>query len=365
MKKLWEESKSILFLFLGWLTVLVVISLSAARTDIIPSFPYYQTDLIQYPQAAAVAAHFDGIHYMRIARYGYQDTGTQAFFPLYPILIRAATPIAGSQLAAGIIISLLSLTIAVAGVRKLFGRSAPAAVLVLLTFPVSFYFGAVYTESIFLAISVWFFVSLRNKQWYAAALLSAMAAGTRPVGIFLAAALIVELYRKKEYKHIMPAAAIGAAGLVLYMVYLRSAFGDALMFFHVQPLFGAERSGSDIVLLPVVLYRYVRMLMTVDTHTFLYLRVVLELSVFVGALWAAMRNIRRVTAAQSIFVLSSLILPTVTGTLSSMPRYAAVLLLWLLPPELKVSRTLIGWSVVSTALLLYLFSMFANGTFVA
>lgn len=365
MKKFWPVPHRYSVLILIWICILAAAALVSAVRPITPSFPYYKTDLSQYPQSLAVFAHFDGIHYLRIARYGYQDTGTQAFFPLYPLLVRALTQVTQNQLLAAVMISLGSLLLALRGLGRLFGRSGFAIALILLVYPVSFFFGAVYTESLFLALTVWFFISLKGKQWYTAAVLAALASAARPIGIFLTVGLLLTIYRDKKYGHLLPAAAIGSSGLVMYMAYLASAFGDPLMFFHVQPLFGAERTGSEIVLLPQVLYRYMKMIVTVEASAFLYQRIWLELAAFGCALYLALRNMRRVPAAQSLFVLMSLILPTLTGTLSSMPRYVAVLVPWLLPPDLKITPRLLIWICISTFGLLYLFTQFTHGIFVA
>jgi len=37
--------------------------------------------------------NFDGVHYVRIASAGYEYQFTQAFFPLYPLLIKIVSPI--------------------------------------------------------------------------------------------------------------------------------------------------------------------------------------------------------------------------------------------------------------------------------
>ena len=41
-------------------------------------------------------ANFDGIHYIHIARYGYNQY-EQAFFPLYPLLISILQPLSGGR----------------------------------------------------------------------------------------------------------------------------------------------------------------------------------------------------------------------------------------------------------------------------
>ena len=113
-------------------------------------------------------------------------------------------------------------------------------------------------------------------------------------------------------------------GLGVYMIYLQQHFGDALMFLHSQPAFGADRS-DRIVLLYQVLWRYIKMLMTVQLGSLLYFRVLQELVSSLVFLILAVVSFKKVRLSYAVFAILSFITPTLTGTFSSMPRYVLVM----------------------------------------
>ena len=111
-------------------------------------------------------SHWDGLRYVDIALSGYgtADPTTVAFFPLYPLLMRAGAMLTGSVTLQsleiwGIVISNLCLLIAagllVALCRMEFGKAvASRAAWYLLIFPTSLFLSAIYAESLFLALSL-------------------------------------------------------------------------------------------------------------------------------------------------------------------------------------------------------------------
>jgi hypothetical protein len=145
---------------------------------------------------SAVAVRWDSIHYLGIATHGYARVGDTVFFPLYPLLIRALATVTGSTALAGAAISTGAFAVALVLLHRLTElelgpRAADAAVLVLSFAPLSFFFSAVYTESLFLALSVGSVYAARRGRWPAAALLGALAAVTRVTGIALILPLAV------------------------------------------------------------------------------------------------------------------------------------------------------------------------------
>jgi hypothetical protein len=141
---------------------------------------------------AAPFVRWDSIHYLEIARHGYTNAADTSFFPLYPLLTRGLSAIVGSDAVAGVLISLVAFAIALALVYRLTQReldspAAQAVVLLLAFAPLSFFFSAVYTESLFLALSVGAVYSARCERWGYAAALMATAALTRNTGILLIA----------------------------------------------------------------------------------------------------------------------------------------------------------------------------------
>jgi hypothetical protein len=199
-------------------------------------------------------SHWDGEHYVALAAGGYlqpPDNVSPAFFPLYPLLMRVSTELFGgpvSQAALsvwGVLISLLALPFALYFVYRIAedgwgARVAQGTVLTLAFFPTSFFLNAVYTESLFLALSAGSLWALRvRKDLLLACSLAAFAAATRNVGVFLIVPLAYEWLRGgagREYGPWRGAAclALAPSGLVWYAAYLWLRFGDPLLFYTQQ-----------------------------------------------------------------------------------------------------------------------------------
>jgi hypothetical protein len=135
---------------------------------------------------------WDALWFLRIADKGYAAAdGSAAFFPLYPVLVRAvSTVIGGHPLAAAMIVSNASFFVALVLVYLMtleeWDRTvARRTVLYISIFPTAFFFLAPYSESLFLALSVGCLLAARRGNWVVAAVLGALAAATRSMGILL------------------------------------------------------------------------------------------------------------------------------------------------------------------------------------
>jgi hypothetical protein len=145
-------------------------------------------------------AGWDTWHFTRIAERGYLPPGLpccdQAFFPGYPALIRLLMPVtAGSALAAGVIVSLVAGLAAAVLLRRLAlelsgnERVARTAVLFLALAPFGVFLSAVYSEALFLALSLGAWLAAVRHRWWLAGAVAAGAALVRVNGLFLAVAL--------------------------------------------------------------------------------------------------------------------------------------------------------------------------------
>lgn len=357
-------AKSSLVVLGWWLLLQLLANYSVKHFGVHPTFPYYNSILQHVRPAQAVWAHFDGAHYLKLAQYGYVDQGTQAFFPVYPLLIRAFATLGIGYVTVGQVISLLSLTLTLTLLYLWHGRTAFLTIASLLLFPTSFFLGALYTESFFLLLTISFFLALSRQSFGWAFLLAAVASGTRLAGSLLVISLALALWHSSR-RYLLLLLPLALSGLFVYMSFLHSRFGDPLAFVHVQAMFGAGRSGGEVVLLPQVLYRYAKIILTVTPTTLAYWLSVLELATFIGFFFWVIRRLRSLTVPTSTYIITSLLLPTLSGTLSSLPRYALVILPFLLVPTTKLTLTKVLILIVSTLLLVYLFSLFAQGLFVA
>ncbi len=386
--------------FVIWRILLFIVSLFAVI--IIPTFggrfPYFNTALepTNLPSWIWGFGNFDGVHYLRIAQDGYSSQYSQAFFPLYPLLIRFFTEINiflpkdlnldtrifvdPAYFYNGLILSNLIFLVALYFFYRLIildykKETAFKSIILLLSFPTAFYFGAIYTESLFLLLTVGFFYSIRKRNFIMAGVLAALASATRIFGLLLLPVFIVELYLKVKSKEILfrseqfTKAIIGIllapVGALLYMLYLRFEFDNPLYFLTSQPFFGAERVSSGLVLLPQVLFRYFKIFLTVPFNTLPFLNAFLEFIFTLIPLTLLILLFKKIRLSYFIFILGSLILPTLTGTLSSMPRYALVLFL-IMPLLVKFSGQYFKLVAVSFIILqIILVSLFVRGYWVA
>lgn len=171
---------------------------------------------------AAPAARWDAAWYLVIARYGYRPqfgaftAPRDAFFPLYPLGVRALSDGGLAPVIAGVALSIAAFMAALYGLHRLTAlevarlRRGPLAMLdgrevarvaVLLTAfaPMAFYFSAIYSESLYLALSVGLFLCARRGRWATAATLGALASATRSSGVVLILPLLLlYLYGPRE-----------------------------------------------------------------------------------------------------------------------------------------------------------------------
>lgn len=281
-------------------------------------------------------ANFDGEHYIAIAIFGYKGL-EQAFFPVYPILINFFSRpdifnIPASLFSAsfwGIIISNFSLLASLILLFKLIIIDYPKkiawlTIIVLLVFPTSFYFGAVYSESIFLLISLISFYFARKGNFFIASIIGIFASATRVFGLLLLPAYFLEARQQKaslkKYFWIF----IIPMGLIIYMIYQWWLVGDPFSFYKLQKLVG-EQHQSGLTLLPQVYFRYLKMIFSVDPTAPIYQTIILEF--ITGILFFILPIygfIKKVRPAYCLYALIGFLLPTIQGSFSSVPRYILV-----------------------------------------
>jgi Mannosyltransferase (PIG-V) len=233
---------------------------------------------------AAPAARWDAAWYLVIAHFGYRPdlsaftSSRTAFFPLYPLGLSVIAHLGVPPVLAGVLLSLGALAIALYGIHRLttlelphsrrspIGRSdagevARLAVMVTAFAPMAFYFSAVYSESLYLALSVGVFWCARQGRWAWVGVLGALAAATRSTGlVLLLPAVMLYLYGPREdrapdflalarwrprYRLRRDLLWLGLvpAGLGLYMAYLALDGGDALLPFRAQGVWGRHFAG--------------------------------------------------------------------------------------------------------------------------
>lgn len=160
---------------------------------------------------AGPAARWDSAWYLVIAQHGYRPefgaltASRTAFFPLYPLGLSAIAGLGIPVVLAGVLLSLAALGVGLYGLHRLTtlesGSREVGRVAVLLTAlsPMGFYLSAVYSESLYLALSVGMFLCARRGRWGFAAGLAGLAGATRSTGVLLGVPLaLLYLYGPRE-----------------------------------------------------------------------------------------------------------------------------------------------------------------------
>jgi hypothetical protein len=182
---------------------------------------------------------WDAQHYLQIAAEGYRPGSlSNNFYPLWPMLIRAASPLFGGDgLAAALVLSNL---FSLGGVLLFYAlvverrgeATADAAVLLLLAFPGAIFFSLPYSESLFFLLAAALFFFLQRGKHGAAALEAFLLPLARPQGALVALAfwygLVDARRRGGTWRPWDRAYALApAAGVAAYLLFMRAATGDA------------------------------------------------------------------------------------------------------------------------------------------
>ncbi|REE97243.1 hypothetical protein DFJ69_2707 [Thermomonospora umbrina] len=196
-------------------------------------------------------AQWDAVRFMDLATHGYdgvpgrpEDPGWPAFFPGYPLLLRAVGVVIPDLRVAGLLISLVAGTITMVALSRLAEREGPEgsgrrAVIALLAGPPAVFLFAGYSESVFLALALPAWLLARRGHWVAAALLATPASAVRITGLFFVLALIVEYVvgekgRREVGWRPMAWLALPFAPLAAYSFYQWTRTGDWLAWQHAQ-----------------------------------------------------------------------------------------------------------------------------------
>jgi hypothetical protein len=346
------------------------------------SFPEILTT--HTPEFLQPFANFDGVHYLRIAQSGYEQF-QHAFFPLYPLLMTLLAPVVGGNyLVAGLLISNVAFLMSLYLLRSYLHRIGVTrghifwVFLALLSFPTSFFFGAVYTESLFFLFMVLTLTYLTKNEYQKAAIFALLASLTRFIGVFLFIPFLVLYLHKLHQKHherlepLMYAMLAPILGLATYSLYLYQTIGDPLAFFHSQTAFGRE---AGIILLPQVYVRYIKIFFTASL-SFQYFISVVEFALFNLVLVALILDLKRLLKHKdahtpyrlglNLFSLVGLIFPTVTGTMLSVPRFILTSLgFFVAVGEMKNEKARLAIIAAFAILHVVLLAYFIQGYFVA
>jgi Mannosyltransferase (PIG-V) len=334
-----------------------------------------------YNKLAEIFADWDSGWYFDIASRGYyfnpSGQSSIAFFPLYPMLMRAvAWPFGGTDRAiwmAGIVISWTAFALAMVALHRLteriFGSReiARRTVLYLAVFPFSLFFTRVYAESIFLLTSVLAVSRAHDGRWWRAGFWGALATLARPNGILIALPLalmavgdrprVTDLAKRFAALLIVPLALGG------YCAYVYTLSGDPLAWLSAQAQWGYSLGHPPWQQLLKMLSRLVRY----GAYEYFFVSSMAPFRLFHGlaalvflALTPAV--FKRLGVAMGAYVLVSLLVPLSGNALEGVGRYAAVLFpTFMVVGCVKSERLREGILIVSSLALALMVCLFSTG----
>jgi hypothetical protein len=336
---------------------------------------------------------WDSAYYRSIATRGYVygpgDPGNVAFFPGYPLLLAGAHLLVQRPTLAGILVSNGCFLLALILLYRLClfeWEDRPAsrrALYYLAFFPTSFFFSAVYSESAFLLFILAAFYAARRRWWLAAGIAGALASATRMTGILIYGVLLLEWLRAEKWRRLrsetsarsepvagrdwlgLLALHVAPLGLLAYMLFLQSRFGDPLAFFAAVGTWGRGAINSPLA----PLWRDFLAIFRISfraSDPYMW-RVGLDVAAGLVAIGLTVPIWRRLGPSYALFTLASVFVPLATGTTMSLSRYVAVvfpipMLLALWGRRETMDRVIL---VIFAMLLAILAGVFVNWGFVA
>jgi len=331
-------------IFIAALAFRVVSALAGFAANVV--FPHYQDQrfsVFRTPNLFWDAfARYDAGWYHGIASQGYVfgagGRNNLAFFPVYPLTMRAGGWLLGGRQEdyyfAGIVVSWIAFAAAMTMLYRLAAIDLPRpaalrAAVYAGVFPFAYFFGMVYSESLFLLALVTTAYALRTRQWAIAGLAGAVMTATRVTGVMAVPGLAWIAWRsagQDRAMHVRAAAAVGGclAGIASYCVFNYAVSGqpfawyDAITFWGYHP--GGNPFGGVTGLLHALVSRPYQFLTTermAPYDTFNALAAISAL-VLTPIIWW------RFNLGYALIVVAGLLLPLSSGQFEGLGRYCSV-----------------------------------------
>jgi len=277
---------------LPWVATSRLTVLAAAYTAVL---------VIGYPEGAPpfrasanefnnLLARWDTGWYLGIADSGYEHSASArrqtnvAFFPAYPLTVRAVAGLLGARwgspdypvdtfetfnerrgvrmLLSGWLVSMTALVFGMGYLfrlaRDLTGseEAATRAVILASVYPFAFFFGAVYTESLYLLAIVAAVYHFRERQWIWSAVAGLVAGLTRPNGCLLSiplAILALHAWRQDGYRTATALRALATAsmpgiGMLIFTWWLHAHTGEWFIWLEAHAAWGRQLGGLHVLL---------------------------------------------------------------------------------------------------------------------
>lgn len=271
--------------------------------------------------------------YLDISQNGYSAIQNQyhqtniAFFPLYPTLMKLIGSIIGNHYIAGVILSNFCLIVACVYLYRLVSldsdeTNAIKSVKYLLIFPTSFILSGVFSESLYLALTLMCFYYARKGEWYRVGIAGFFLSLTRSVGVLVILPLLYEVFMpllkenkvinlKNSRETIIPLFYLSLIplGTIFFMIYNYYLTGDFIAFMHAQVMWERHLKNP----LEVLIDGFFGNIFTEFEAAFAVI------SIFILIMFY-----RKMRFSYWLFSMCSFLVPLSTGIMS-MPRYILVI----------------------------------------
>ena len=330
----------------GYLTVIMLGYAPGAQP-----FHDFENELLNLP------LRWDAGWYLGIATTGYSyidsaGPGAQqniVFFPAYPLIVRAVARLAGNSAAAYVVgatvTTVVLFVLALAYVyrlarERLTDDQAAATLWLLAAYPFSLFYGAIYTESLFLLGSAGAFYHFGRRELGRAALWGLLVGLTRPNGLLLSVPLAIAAIEGRGERpavgariRVAPAAcaaiAMPVAGAAFYSAFIWRLAGNPFAWAAGHAAWGRHYQGlSHLVATRYGFIASAGLLEYVSREPYDLLNG-LGVVFVLTAVWPVFR---RFGPAYAAFILINILPPLAAGGLMSAGRFSSVLFpafLWL------------------------------------
>jgi len=241
------------------------------------------------------------------------------------------------------------------------------AILYLLFSPWAFFFVAVYTESVFLLLTVLSFYFAKKNKWLSASISGGLAVICRLSGVFLFVALLAQYIisekkqNKKNYKNIfwlalMPLSLLG------FMSYLKARTGSFFSFLSNQTAYNRKFTmpWQTIWNELRVFWAYIKTEQIIEATIIFWVFLALAISIYL-----LIKKRKEIGASYSIYCWLSILIPLFSGTTTSMGRYLLVLFpIFIAAALVENKRFKLIWLSLGLLTLVYFSFLFVGWYFV-
>lgn len=236
-----------------WKRILTPLGIFAASRAVLWIVLFFALRLPGAPAAQRFLTAWDGGWYLLIARSGYPHAlvaapgqTDHAFFPVYPLLIRAVHFLTHlsydrSALALTLVSSAAAMVVIWMLVERLTDRDTASRTVALISFfPWAFIFSMAYSEGLLMLAAGVCLLALLDERWLLAGLAAATASAARPNGFVLvlpcawAALSAIRRTRSKRALWALVAPALAPAGILGFFTFLYFRAGDFLANLHAR-----------------------------------------------------------------------------------------------------------------------------------